>query len=486
MRSPKHIHSFPNEVLYQIFQYTIHDTASAPSLTQAPFNISQVCERWRYIALHPAFWSDIVLSDPSLPAARLFNLFLERALSRAGARPLSVKYHGKRNDRQEDRHRPMSQADLTELQFMRFLTYSIDAQRSVWREVDLDFSFCGPLRLDPVVVSQGRLMALGPLPFVERLSLAAPSDCCVLVQSHLDLSESFHLRELNLRGYWAVYLNSSFISSNYGPSLLSLTTLEIDCDSDTVAFSPRVQCLHLLSHAPNLQSLTVRSTSKELPPPHLELPLLRLENLRKLRVVTTGGHTGTISNFLLCIECPGLQQLVVQSLMDDTGGEPIPILASRIQYFFKRSKCALEVLKIHSHVISEEGIISFLLLVPNLRSLVISGCGDLSERILSILSTQPPEIGWPSDKARKIVFDRCTFGSKEGHTDMAEEMMRMIKSRWNSRLTPSEGLEVVLSDCGIDFDPDMREELEIMIKDGLKFSTAYDGLGAEFDDVDEV
>jgi len=88
------------------------------------------------------------------------------------------------------------------------------------------------------------------------------------------------------------------------------------------------------------------------------------------------------------------------------------------------------------------------------------------------------------DRVRKIVFDKWTFGSLHGHTDMAEEMINMIKSRWYNRLTPDEELEVVLSDCGIDFGPDMREELENMIKEGLKFSTRYDGLGAEFDDAD--
>lgn len=74
--------------------------------------------------------------------------------------------------------------------------------------------------------------------------------------------------------------------------------------------------------------------------------------------------------------------------------------------------------------------------------------------------------------------------SPDGYRGMAEEMLNMIKSTWNSRAIPGEDVEIVLSDCwGLDFNPEMRKELEMMMKEGLKFSTKRLTLIADFDDV---
>lgn len=77
-----------------------------------------------------------MVNDTSIRGVRLFRLFLKRALHRSGSRPASVTYHGRSgDDRQEDWDAPMSRADLSELNFMRFVAQNVNAESFVWKEV---------------------------------------------------------------------------------------------------------------------------------------------------------------------------------------------------------------------------------------------------------------------------------------------------------------------------------------------------------------
>lgn len=482
--SSTHIHSFSNEILQKIFQEAIRGR-TPPSIREAPYNISHVCDRWRTIALHPMFWKNIVVNDSSGRGVRLFRLFLKRALHRSGSRPASVTYHGRSgDDRQEDWDAPMSRADLSELNFMRFVAQNVNAESFVWKELVLNFSFRGPLRSDPLV-SKERFVTLGPFPSVEILSLTAPTDCCAKIQSDLDLSRSSKLRMLSLRGDWDFYNSLLPFAINCRTTLPSLTTLELDLVGDKEGFSSSNQCIRLLGNAPNLHTLTVRSMSGYTSP---SAQLLRLENVRKLRVIAAAVQLGTIRNFLYRIKCPRLQQLVVQTVIDEGSDEPVNGFMLDIQGLLQRSKCTLEVLKIQSRLIQEVYINRLLLQVPDLRSLVLSGCDGLSMRILTNLSDKCPDDKWYLDKLRKIIFDRCTFIGENGYMEegLADDMIEIMRSQLSSRVIPGKGLEVVVSDCGIELDADMHEQLELMKEKGLKFSTQHIASVTEFDDMDEV
>lgn len=400
------IHSFPNEILHQVFQETIRNNTTAPrpppSLTRAPFNISQVCSRWRDIALHPTFWADIVLVGPTTQSVLLHELFRRRAFPQLRPGSMSMTYIAKSDDKhQEDEHRPLSRAVSSELNFMYAMMNVVN--RSEWREVDLDFSFHGPLHL------RQKSITLGPFPSTERLSLAAPKDCCTRIQSYLNLSKSHQLKMLSLRGDWDVYSSLPPFLGDFRPALPSLTTLEFDLVGDVEVYSSFVQCIRLFANAPNLHTLTLRSMSGR---PSFPYPkqLPRLKNLRNLRVVIAAGQSASIACCFASIDLPVLQQLVVQTLHDAAVREPLFDLGACVVNCLRRSQCPLEMLKIHSSVLAERWIIAMLRQAPLLRSLVLSGCGTLSNKLLSALLTRPT-FGSPPHAVSKIVFDNCTSGA---------------------------------------------------------------------------
>lgn len=89
MASSTHIHNFPNEILEKVFQEATR-VRTPPSFKQAPYNISNVCGRWRTIALHPKFWENIVVKDSSVRGVKFFRLFLKHALHQLESRLASV------------------------------------------------------------------------------------------------------------------------------------------------------------------------------------------------------------------------------------------------------------------------------------------------------------------------------------------------------------------------------------------------------------
>lgn len=105
--------------------------------------------------------------------------------------------------------------------------------------------------------SQGRFV--GTLDCIERLLLTAraPTDFCLFLPSHLDLSESPQLRVLSLLADWHFYDSLRTIVLNGTPALPSLNILELVFMGDTEAFSSLAQCMRLLENAPNEHTLTV-------------------------------------------------------------------------------------------------------------------------------------------------------------------------------------------------------------------------------------
>lgn len=429
---------------------------------------------------------EIVVKDSSVRGVKFFRLFLKHAPHQLESRLASVTYRGRSGgNRQEDWDVPEPLADLSELKFMRFIAQNVNAEHSVWREIVLNFGFHGPLRLDSLVASQGRFVTLGPFPSIERLLLTAPTDCSGTIQSHLDLSNNQQLRMLSLRGNWNFYDSLPPFAVNCRPALPSLTTLEFDLVSDTAVFSSFMQCIRLLGNAPTVHTLTVRSMSGITAP---SSQMIQLDNLRRLRIVAAAGQLATIAYFLFRIKCPRLQQLVVQTVNDEGSNEPVTRFMLDIHDLLRRSECTLEVLKIQSRLISEERIIELLFQVPDLRSLVLSRCDDLSEKILFTLSVQCPGNRWCLDKLRRIVFDGCTFANENDYSeeDFADDMIEMMWSRLSTQVKSRKGLEVNVSDCGIEFDAEMYGQLEMMEGKGLKFGKEHLTSIAEFDDMDDV
>lgn len=291
----------------------------------------------------------------------------------------------------------------------------------------------------------------------------------------------------HIRSFPSEILQLRPLTPNGRPALLSLSSLDFDLVGNTQGFSSFAQCIRLLGNAPNVHSLTVRSMSGSTVAP---AQLLRFENLRNLRVIAAAGQLGTIGKFLDRILCPSLKQLVVQTVNDEGSDESVPRFILDIRDLLQRSKCTLEVLKIQSRLIPEECIIQLLFRTPDLRTLVLSDCDDLSESIFSTLSARCPGDRWCLDKLRKIVFDRCTFASEDGYggEEFVYDMIEMIWSRLSSGVSPGPGksLEVVVSECGIEFDIDMLEQLKLMEEQGLIFSTEHRVMVTEFDDVDEI
>lgn len=109
---------------------------------------------------------------------------------------------------------------------MRYLAHYINADRSRWKEIDLNFSIGGPLRhrVGSTDDSQGGFVTFGPFPRMERLLLTAPTDCFTVLPSHLDLSDSHQLRTLSLLGDWHFYDSLRSIAPNGTPALPSLYT----------------------------------------------------------------------------------------------------------------------------------------------------------------------------------------------------------------------------------------------------------------------
>ncbi|KIK69382.1 hypothetical protein GYMLUDRAFT_146358, partial [Collybiopsis luxurians FD-317 M1] len=75
------IHRLPNELLSQIFDCVCEDTTAIRGISDAPFRLSAVCNRWRSLSLsHPKMWSNICLHY--LHGSKLdapFDLYVERS-----------------------------------------------------------------------------------------------------------------------------------------------------------------------------------------------------------------------------------------------------------------------------------------------------------------------------------------------------------------------------------------------------------------------
>ncbi|KAJ7693426.1 hypothetical protein B0H17DRAFT_860580, partial [Mycena rosella] len=85
----------PIELWDIIFDHCVPH-APEPSLVHAPLNVSQVCRRWRTIALsNPALWTAFAITTTRRHTERgdaleALHRVLQLWLHRSGARPLSV------------------------------------------------------------------------------------------------------------------------------------------------------------------------------------------------------------------------------------------------------------------------------------------------------------------------------------------------------------------------------------------------------------
>lgn len=425
----------------------VMDHPSLPSLNQAPINTAQVCARWRRIALHWSFWSNIVLMKPHMRHFEAILLFLDRAKGKK----LSIKCV-------EWTFRYSSRALDIQL-----LCDIINARCSEWRELDLD------MRLGrPSIIAWKELMVhpliIGPLPQVERLSLMASFFIPKTSTSLLDLSESSRLRELHLHGPWSIKLDPNQTNFDRRPALPSLISLGVNTDMFVTDYPSAGLCLQLLSHAPNLQSLDVVLATAVL----LESTALRLEHLRTLRIFAPRLTDNVVSRFLSCLTLPALKELDVYlstSKNEEVDG-PVVFDRSSISNLLQRSACSLDMLRINCKAIFDEEIIACLQLSPDLRSLAVVYLEHAGEKLLSTL-TRSPNIGGP--RLQNLRHLRLGWSCEHFYpdTNLKARVVEMVKSRWYNRATPSERLCIKI--CGLEFRGKMRMELHKMVSEGLEF-----------------
>lgn len=203
MPPPTLTHNIPNQ---RVSQEIIRGNRTS-SLERAPCNISDA--RWFNSLLHRMFSENEEVTSIS---------FYPREFH-----PIGIPYI---DDYLVEWTGPYTPANFTEMDLMRYLAHHINADRFRWKEIDLNFSFGGPLRhrVGSTDNSQRGFVTFGPFPRMERLLLTAPTDCFTVLPSHLDLSDSHQLRTLSLLGDWHFYDSLRSIAPNGTPALPSLYT----------------------------------------------------------------------------------------------------------------------------------------------------------------------------------------------------------------------------------------------------------------------
>ncbi|KAJ6625739.1 hypothetical protein B0H10DRAFT_2211631 [Mycena sp. CBHHK59/15] len=175
----------PIELWDIIFDHSLAETP-APSRADAPLNVSQVCRRWRNIAVsNPHLWAGLAITTtrrhtergPALEALwRLVQLWLRRA----AARPLSVSLT----------HTEALKSTLAAFSPIPLLLTTILAHASHLRTLDLCIpeAFLFPLESPDLY-----------LPVLAHLKIAAPWPCLAAPDTALPIAHAPRLRTLALR-----------------------------------------------------------------------------------------------------------------------------------------------------------------------------------------------------------------------------------------------------------------------------------------------
>ncbi|KLO08813.1 hypothetical protein SCHPADRAFT_593109 [Schizopora paradoxa] len=239
--------SLCSEVLGEIFvTCTLRDTyygeGTNPSLSSAPINVSQVCRRWRQVALStPRLWSYFFLklwnvdSDSSSDSRYVRRVIpvIKTWIGRSSIAPLDFEIYLS----------PGNFAEETVEEIESLLRILIE-QRERWRSVSINYKFRFTKWFD---------VTFSNMHMLQKLDLV----CCSarVCVARLDFSRSPELRSLSLEGHIKI-VDRSVIPSLTNISITSNTYGVFDTAvSVQYAFPTFHDCFNILRMAPSLQTL---------------------------------------------------------------------------------------------------------------------------------------------------------------------------------------------------------------------------------------
>ena len=434
------IHKMTKELCAMIFLRCLPDGNYArPSRLAAPLSISQVCRRWRAIAMEsPKLWCSIhIMRNPRarhFPSPTLLNAWL----TRAGKQPLEICFAPEDPD---DRSHRTHAAEIKPI--LDTLVYFIDR----WRDVKLWTRY--------VNMSSLKHIPSTGAPRLESLELIGPSDFKEFSTRVSNIwAASPRFKEFKMEHRGAPSTSPEFLTI-FNLPFQQLTSISL---SNTVSV---IECIRMLQFSPKLVDCVFENISVGSLPHPSNAKVATLHNLRSLELTVDllefDNHSRhmILAPILNTIKAPRLQSLILGS--EERWSQ------QAFDAFMGWSQCPLESLTLDMVSLTDKDLEKCLHRVSNiLTHLKIHTGSDhpspLRPALLQKLSFDTR--GFYCPLLKTISVDRQTILVSDG------AFGSMIKSRWyNSgrRLR-----KVVLQiDTKTEHYHDVRR-LENMQREGLK------------------
>ncbi|KLO08824.1 hypothetical protein SCHPADRAFT_1000685 [Schizopora paradoxa] len=407
-----------SEILGEIFvacsfKDKCDDERTAPSLSSAPINVSQVCRRWRQVALSiPRLWSSFLLKrcdidddscDDSQYLRRIIPV-IKTWVERSSSAPLDF----------EIELLPYESAKETAEEIESLLDLLFE-QRERWRSASIDYSFRFSKWADVTFSDMHMLQDL--------LLKFFPTPHCV---PRVDLTQSLKLKSLSLGG------NFKMVGSNVIPSLAEVQmvpyTFPVYIDGNPAPYiSPTLQaCFDIFRRAPSLETLVVSIEASE----EGTFEHIRMDELRTM-LLDLGSNGATskhhLSSFFEHLTLPSLTTLKISGTFLDY----CPITSSLLA-MVQRSQASISALVLDGSAFKEEHVVSLLRLFPGLETLILRGMTTLDEVLTNLTLTS----------TNGIEDDFCPrlkrFSVQEIQSLSVSRFLDCIISRWRG---PSDSLE---------------------------------------------
>ncbi|KLO13410.1 hypothetical protein SCHPADRAFT_997410 [Schizopora paradoxa] len=313
-------HRLPVEVLALIFRVCFPSNLPEPStdlasaiFTSAPCNISQVCSRWRTVALSlPALWAQWFVSIRNATSRDVWKLvgILRTWRDRSRVEPLSAFI-----------------AVAPGIGFEEQLKLGGDAKEAIEALFDLVYE-------------------LEPRWCRMNLSIDAPSSFIRGSTRCLEPTKLTHLQELHVSAYPRYEMPSCnirfFALRATPPAFCSLRTLVLTNDKSSKMLSPSLtrQCLVILHHAPQLETFEVTLVSPISDENFPNFPVVPAPSLRRLVLdVCEQPARGFACKFILDhLIAPALEKLIIKSKHSDGIAEEAYETCGFVSDFLSRSR----------------------------------------------------------------------------------------------------------------------------------------------------
>lgn len=446
-RKSRAIHKLTKELCGMIFLHCLpNEGYTRPSRLAAPLSISQVCRRWRSIALEsPKLWCSIHimrnLRARHFPSPALLSAWL----TRAGKQRLEICFAPEDPD---DRSHRTHAAEVK--QILDTLVYFIDR----WSDVKLYTRY--------VNISSLKHIPSTGAPRLESLELVGPSDFKEFSTRVSNIwAASPRFKEFKMEHWGAPSTSPGFLSI-FNLPFQQLTSISL---SSTVSV---IECIRMLQFSPKLVNCVFENISVGSLPHPSNAKVATLHNLRSLELTVDllefDNHSQhmILAPILNTIKAPHLQSLILGS--EERWSQ------QAFDAFMGWSQCPLESLTLDVVSLTDKDLEKCLHRVSNtLTHLKIHTGSDhpspLRPALLQKLSFDPRGFYCPFLKT--ISVNRQTILGSDG------AFGSMIKSRWYN---PGRRLrKVVLEiDTKREHYHDVRR-LENMQREGLKLDISERG-----------